>query len=554
MKMYGKRIYSILSISLAVVCIMLGGCSGENPDDEMEIQEESVDYASLYCDVDFWNPMEWSTEENTITGDITKKTGLALEITVPSQEADKKLSLMMLNDEMPDIISVTDSTIISQLISSGKVWKMGEFLETYCPGSHILEDFPGDVKQELVKRDGDWYAYPSNINSAGAAEIWKPSSQYYVDYNTYNHNYVIMWNRNLLERLGISEDELHTEEQVLAALEKASVSGLEVKRKNIIPLLVDGSSYAETTLGFLQNTFGAQNLDDEGNYQDIMLHPGTKQALKFLYTGLKESYIPQNSLTISNDKVKEYIAGGRVLCFIGNAANTDFNGGDWVSSGAILSSENYPPVLGKNYRASSGWLSTFISKDCEHPEKIAAWLDYMTSDEGMRLWNYGYEGRDYSCDEQGFVVRTPQQEQLETQYYETGIGTWWMFVNTSWQRSVLRAPETGSKTELEARVLTAYGQDSNTVIYDWGPFILPKDTVSAESTLGEKEKSIEKWLDIQIPNVILAEDESAFEQQYQRLVERMKELGIQEVDERKNEEFQKNCKNMKVSFKKSEKE
>lgn len=342
MKKLRRRIDSFLIMCIAVWIVLSGGCGGEALNDELKIQEEPVDYASLYCDVDFWNPMEWSTEENTITGDITKKTGLALEITVPSQEADKKLSLMMLNDEMPDIISVTDSTVISQLTSSGKVWKLEEFLETYCPDSHILENFPQDVKQELIIRDGDWYAYPSHINSAGAAEIWKPSSQFYVDYNTYNHNYVIMWNRKLLERLGISEDELHSEKQVLTALEKASVSGLKVKRNNIIPLMVDGSSYMETTLGFLQSTFGAQYLDDEGNYQDIMLHAGTKQALRFLYIGLKESYIPLNTLTISNDRVKEYIAGGRVLCFIGNAANAGFDGEDWISSGAIVSSENSP--------------------------------------------------------------------------------------------------------------------------------------------------------------------------------------------------------------------
>lgn len=548
--MFRGRISSVLSIGLAVICAVMTGCGGETLDEEMMIQDDPVDYVSLYCDVDFWNPVEWSTEENTITGDITEKTGLALEITVPDQEADKKLSLMMLNDEMPDIISVTDSTVISQLTSSGKVWRMEEFLETYCPGSHILEDFPWDVKQELIKRDGDWYAYPSHINSSDAAQIWNPSSQYYVDYNTYNYSYVIMWNRNLLRRLGISEDELHTEEQVLAALEKASESGLEVKRKSIIPLLVDGSSYAETTLGFLQSTFGAQYLDEEGNYQDLMLHPGTKQALKFLYTGLKEAYIPSNSLTITNDKVKEYIASGRVLCFIGNASNANFNGEDWVSSGAILSSEAYPPVLGKNYRASSGWMSTFISKDCQDPEKIAAWLDYMTSDEGMRLWNFGYEGEDYSCNEQGLIVRTPQQEHLETIYHESGIGVWWMFVNTSWQRSVLQAPETDSKKELEARVLTAYGKDSATVIYDWGPFVLANDTIPVDSALGEKEKAVEKWLESQIPNVILAEDEDTFEQQYQRLIDRMAELGIQEVDARKNKEFQKNCKDMKVSFKK----
>ena len=61
---------------------------------------------------------------------------------------------MLLNDDLPDIISLTNETTISQLITSGKVWDLEEFLKRYCPESHLLKSFPEDIKRELIKRDG----------------------------------------------------------------------------------------------------------------------------------------------------------------------------------------------------------------------------------------------------------------------------------------------------------------------------------------------------------------------------------------------------------------
>ncbi|MFQ7549451.1 MAG: hypothetical protein ACLRMZ_02965 [Blautia marasmi] len=97
------KIREMILITLSAGVLLFAGCGAGQKDIAKEEREPYVT-ASLFCDVNFWEPPFWSTGR-TITGDITEKTGLALDITVPPQNADAQLSLMLLNDELPDIIS-----------------------------------------------------------------------------------------------------------------------------------------------------------------------------------------------------------------------------------------------------------------------------------------------------------------------------------------------------------------------------------------------------------------------------------------------------------------
>ena len=187
---------------------------------DLEQSEREYARVSLFCDVEFWKPPVWDTAEDTITGEISQKTGLALDIYVPVQDADTQLSLMLVNDNLPDLISVTDSTVTSQLVSSGKVWNLEEFLKQYKPDSHLLHEFPEDIKKELIKRDGGWYALPSHLNSEDAREMWKPREKCYEDLVKYEDNNAIIWNKSVAGRGGIVSRRATTEQQVMAALEK----------------------------------------------------------------------------------------------------------------------------------------------------------------------------------------------------------------------------------------------------------------------------------------------------------------------------------------------
>lgn len=529
--------------TLLVVALVLFGMPFATGCGEDEGQADRKEYAraSMFCDVDFWEHPVWDETPGTVMGDISEKTGLALDVMEPSQEAATWLKIKLLNDDLPDIISVTDFITISQLVDSGKVWRLDEFLEEYKPDSHLLEYFPEDIKDELIKRDGGWYALPSHLNSADARQHWEATPRFEALVN-YNDNNAIIWNQALLERIGLKIEELQTEESVLAAFEKAKEAGLQVNGESVVVLLVDGKNYRDPTLKYLEGTFGAEWVDEKGDYKDILLQPQTKHAFAFLNSVVREGYALPEEFTMETSEVAELMQSGRVLCFVGNIANVRIDFREWVSSGVILSTDGSQPVLGKNLRASTGWISTFIAKDCENPKEVAEFIDYMTSEEGMTLWNFGYEGTDFYVGEDGLYYRILEKdENWETVKEEKGLEKWWMFGNTAWSRSVMGEEEIGANEEEDA-AMTAYGRHEKTVIYDSSLLIIPADWITAESEEGKIEKAIEEWKLGQMIKVVLAADEAAFEREYDLFLHGLYDLGIEQLDERKNMAYQENCK------------
>lgn len=526
---------------MAAACLasvlLLWGCGKES----VEKTEEGYKQLTLFSDVEFWNPPDWSLEEGSITRDITDETGVVVDVVDAVEDTNRQLSLMLVNNQLPDIISVTDSITQNQLVSSGKVWKLDELLKKYEPDSHLLKEFPGDVKYELKKRDGGWYAYPSHMTSADNRAIWKSGSAYDEEIVKYGGSLMIMWNKELLGQLGKTTEDLRTEEQVLDVLEQAQHCGITVAGEEMIPLLVDGQNWQEYTVELLRRIFGAEYVDADGNYIDPMLQPEMKDALKFLNKVMQKGYAQPEQFTLLNDNIKELLKTGRVLCFIGNKANTSIDARDWVTAGTMIPSTGKLSVYGKNVRATTGWINTFISKDCEHPEAVAKFLDYMTSEEGMLRWYFGEEGVDYVRNAEGMVVRTEEGEKNKSNYTESGIGAWWMFENTDWNRYMQADPQEESEEAISARQDCIYAKDPHVVVYDESLLrdLLPQGGDNTEYQKLESE--IIEWKKEQVTRVVLSDSEEEFEQEYERLIEGLKERQIDRLDARKNEKYQKAC-------------
>jgi putative aldouronate transport system substrate-binding protein len=546
-----KKMKMLTVLSLAGVIALSGCSSSKSGDNSSNPPKESPgattetaapEKVTWFSDAGFWNPPSpWSTDPNTVEGAITKKTGLTFDFNIPAQDGGTKLSLMLAtSDNLPDIITVSDANLVKKLVDADKVWNLEEFLKKYDPSSELLTNFPQDIKQALVQRDGGWYAFPSHMDSADARKIYPPSGEFYSDAAKYRNNNAVMLNEQLMKEAGISVADIKTEDDLLAALKK--VKGKKVNGADVIPLLIGGKGYQGSTLGTLEDHFGAMQVDKDGNYRDMIFAPETKHALDFLFKAAQEGYFDVSQMTLDDGGLKAAALSGRVLCFIGSTTSTSVadanNGLTWVSPGPILSNQNTKPVAGRYLKAGTGWMQTLIAKTATNPERIAKWLDFMTSNEGLLLNYYGFEGKEYNIKD-GFVVQTKQGEEESKDYSKSGVFAFWPFHNIAWHDHATAPPTTlnGVDGLMAMQIQTAAGKKS--IIYDTTPLSMPSDFIPAGSKMASDQAQIKTYREAQISKIILAKDTDTMNKLYNDMINKLKQLGQSDIDAKINEQFHK---------------
>ena len=554
----------VFSLVFSVTAFISAGCETQTqtsnatqaPQTTAKAAEGTAEPVNLqwFSDVSFWNPpMTWSSDPNTFMGIITKKTGVKFTMNIPPQDGDTKLSLMLVSGDVPDVITVADpdnsTNIISKLVKSGKVWNLDELLQKYDPNSHLLKDFPNDIKSELVKRDGGWYAFPSHISSDDLRKTYPPSSQYYIDRNKYQFNDTIMVNGKMLAEAGIELSSLGTEEGLLNALKKIKDSNIKVNGADVIPLLVDGKNYWDTTMRSITSQFGGMNVDKKGNYSDLIYSSGYKHALEFLNKSVSAGFIDPSQFTMDTNATAAAIVSGRVFAFWGNTANTHYadvqtNQTFWQSPAPVLSSTGAKPVMGMHYRPTVGWMQTFISKTTKEPEKAIKWLSYMSSNEGLYDSN-GIEGTNYTLDKNKMIHIT--EEGAKNDSTKTGFWAYWPFSNTSWENHVFEAPtkQIGPGGLMDTAVTTAFARSEKTAIFERSPLDVPPGFIQSKG-LGNQETEIKNFVQAEVAKIIMAKDMSEADALYTNMVKKAASMGLDKIDEAKDALMKKQSKEMGI--------
>lgn len=556
------KVFTILALAGTV----LSGCGANNSTSSTEPTKAAATETSTaavtetpaapvdvswFSSVPFWNPPQWSTEPGTNMAEITKETGLTFSYNIPAQDGETKLNLMMVatSDAFPDVITTIGDAMGKKLVQADKVWKLDEFLQKYDPESHLLKDFPADVKKQISSRYGDFYAIPSHMGGTDAMKVYPPSSDYFVDMAKYSENKGVIVNTNIMKQAGIALTDLKTEDDVLAALKKVQDMKLNVNGQPVIPLQLNGKNYHGESLQFLQRSFGAMPIDKDGKFRDMYVSPENKHAIEFLFKTAQGGYFDPGQLTTDAAAIDANMLSGRVFMFIGNTSGKFDKLDYWVSPGPILSNEGKKPVFPKGSEASAGWMQTFISKSTKEPERLAKWLSYMTAPEGMTINHFGIEGVHYTKDDKGLIVRTEKGIQDQKDSVKTGIDIFWQFANMAFLENVQPAPTkregTGGLIQMEAQ--TAYARAKEVVRYDQSVLALPGEFFASGSKNVTIRDQIQLYYEAQVAKMVLAKDEAAFNKLYDEFLAKMKDLKIHEIDAAKDVELQKKSKEMGVT-------
>ena len=504
----------------------------------------SVEEVYWFSDVSGWGPANWNgVTSSPVLDAIESEVGVKFNIEQPPTEADTKLGLMIASDDLPDLISISNSDAITQLIDSGKVWTIDELLTQYDPDSHLLKDFPEDIKTALIRKYGAWYSYPSHMNSNDNMAVYPPSSDTYENNLKYGENTAVAFNKTIMDALGLNAEDVQTEDALLKTLEVVKNSGYTVDGQPIYPVMLHGNSWIDSSMdGVMAQSFGVMPVDADGAYRHKELDPAYKGVLKLVQTMLNKGYLDVNTLTIDEPALMTYVETGRVFCWIGNPANSsNKNEIPWVSYGPILAANEARPTVAINQQAGTGWIQTFVSKSCKNPEKLAKLLSFVSTKEALYLNEYGVEGVDYTLDENGLAVRTEAGEKIYEENYQSNMWLW-PINNTNFEWGTQAGPTEDSDAYVYSQVSTAIGMYKTTYIYDAALFGFENSTViEPTSDLGIALSQVDSYLESQKAKIVSTTNDADFEKEYESMIKTLEDYSIHDIDAEYDKKLKEYC-------------
>ena len=187
----------------------------------------------------------------------------------------------------------------------------------------------------------------------------------------------------------------------------------------------------------------------------------------------------------------------------------------------------------------NGWTVTMISRNCEHPERAIAFMDYMLSEHGQKVLYLGVEGETYDMVDGEPVVKEEVQELLNTDRasYDSIYGAdnaYWMLqdnvMQLQWKQKAaepLVQPE-----EWTFPYIIYSGQ------YDC---ILPAESEEAHADV----KITRLWSET-LPKLLLAESEETFDSLMDDFIKKRDSYGYDAVMDMKTELMRQTKKEMGI--------
>ncbi len=336
--------------------------------------------------------------------ELATRTGVKLEFTVVNPDTEsEKFNLMVASNDLSDIISNAttlytnggEAAVADEILIDHLPYLTEELTPQICK---LMEEYPDAVPEALT--ESGWLAgMPQLSMQTETTQTFGP-----------------MIRKDWLDELGLdipeTYDELH---DVLVAFKE--------KKGADAPLLLN---YAATGInnGLVEGygIFGlvADAAMSEPYYQvdDTVMYgpiqPEFKEYLTMIHDWYQEGLIWQDfmSYTDFQNPPSDVILAGRAGVFyaevtfiatLEDASNTE--GFELVAIPDFVqkSGDTIPFKEERAYAASTPWS---ISTQCECPELLMQWCNYMYTDEGALLCNYGIESESFEYNENHVPVFT----------------------------------------------------------------------------------------------------------------------------------------------------
>lgn len=452
----------------------------------------------------FLNHTWYSTESYTgiIPEEITKATGVTLN---PTKAMDtQQLGMMIASGDLPDLVFTSD--LMDKLSNSSLCYSYNELIEEYGVDWEVTE-----IQQQNAKAfssDDNYYCVLSHFASN---EDWA---------NTKSVPMVasLVYRQDIVEELG--NPEITTLEDLMDVYQQ-----VKDNYPDMIPLNFSTDTWTLDPFKTWNNcTLQRFTINDDGTVDITATTEPYKNYLSFCNQMYRKGFFSADNFSWAGDEEKAQFNSGNAFSTVQNTQNsinsfTDLNSNPDVHLMEMMPLSDYPII-----NSELGWCGTFITKNNKHPEESIRLMQFLFSEEGQKLSQWGREGVEYTLDEDNL----PQFSEEWNKSIEDGTNN--DIYNTNFYFG-------GSKI-LEAEGRCAVLPDDLQPVYDairesftndpWYVYAEPKDADGDMKVIDDKLQDLIKNSDAKI---ILSETDEEFEQNYQEFQNQIAQIGGDELAE-----------------------
>lgn len=530
-------------LTLAMVAGCFSGC-GKSSDSSKETNSESSEGG--VTELTFYNADgqedPWT---DPVAEALTEATGVKLKTDYPVSSDDQKVALMIAEQNYPDMIFAKGDA--ASLIDAGALIDLTDLIEEYGPN---IKKMYGEEFDKLKYSQDDPSIYQLSSYSIGGT-LYKSSGTAQIQWAVLKEN-----DYKVPETL----DEFETMIKNYMAAHPQTEDGMDT-----IGITLSAADWHwMITLG---NPAGyiAEGAPDNGqwlideNYNAVYKFRSEKvrEYFKWLNRMYNEGVLDPEFATQTHEDYIAKIASGRVVSLFDT--DWDYGDGEKVLKADGKMDQTYAPLpltmdadtkcASLMYQGLTTGQGVRITTACEDPVAAIKFLDYICSDEGQVLVNWGVKDVNYFVDDEGKRYRTEEEinESNSNKDYSktTGVG-FHAYPFPCYGSGVV--DETGSTytTTSKESVIAEYDEEQKAACEAWGTelltdifpqadeFELPKYSAVWAYTKPAEFDEIGNKLDeiawSQLISCVIGSEDS-FDASYDEMLKELEDTGMTEAEE-----------------------
>lgn len=400
----------------AAMCLSLCACGGEgggivypdfpltenNGTPSWEQGEKSDLEIDWYVDD---STFSWAGAAGSdVVDEIYKKTGIKINFQVPLNDDGTMLNSILNSPDMPDLITIScNNTTRVQMQEEGYVYPLDGLAERWAPT--LFNNWSPEINQLYAATDGQLYGVPCLYYSMDDIDAFDDQG------SVLQANYAAIARKDYLDAYVAykkAQDPNWSDKEATTPSGFIEMCKWVKDTYNVDhPILTDAFLTTEDNTGVyaLAQFFGVPRESEDGDLLYLEEQEGFYKTLEFLNTCYNEGLISDSNFSNTKQQQANIISAGGCFVFIGQPQTTNYGSATRNFAlkntegletknqyvGIVLTDEEgNPPVMAN--LAGNGDKFTMVTKDCERPDRLIKFIDFMTSLEGQNLTYFGIQG------------------------------------------------------------------------------------------------------------------------------------------------------------------